>query len=51
MAAKILFKRLSQDELLLIITLEMSQKTEIKGHHVYKDHIIMKIRGRLGSSL
>jgi len=43
-----------QDELPLIVTLEMFLKTEIKGHHVYKDicmkYVVTRIRGRLGSS-
>ena len=26
-----------QDELPVIVTVEMQHKTEIKGHHVYKD--------------
>ena len=37
MAANIINKIVLQDELPIILTVEISHETQIKGHHVYKD--------------
>ena len=37
MAANIINKIVLQDELTIILTVEISHETQIKGHHVYKD--------------
>ena len=37
MAANIINKIVLQDELPIILTVEISHETQIKGHHIYKD--------------
>ena len=37
MVANIINKIVSQDELPITLTVEISHKAQIKGHHVYKD--------------
>ena len=37
MAANIINKIVLQDELPIILTVEISHETQIKGHHVYKN--------------
>ena len=37
MAANVINKIVLQDELPIILTVEISHETQIKGHHVYKD--------------
>ena len=38
MPANIINKIVLQDELPIILTVEISHETQIKGHHVYKDN-------------
>ena len=47
MAANIINKIVLQDELPIILTVEISHETQIKGHHVYKDIWAPELREHL----